>query len=549
MMVIVAILCLIASGVLRVHVALQLALFTFGISTFLIREKRQQHSSIQWLLIPIILFGFWLRVVNLENLVHVFVDETSFVDGILTVQDQPDLPIFTYMAPIAAFSWIYPTLQAGSIALLGETFMGVRIISVIFGTLTIPAVYLLGAWIGGKRAGLIAALMLATFPPHIHFSRTAINNIADPLFGTLAFALIYRRKYLVAGVTLALTAYFYEGGKILYPLVGVIMVMMQRPGKSAFRRFIVGFVIGSIPLWLTMLRYNMPYFPRYDDEALGAAYWADLLTDISAFNAFIQEQIIPAFGHYITHADTSAFFYGGKTAIILPFMLPFVLIGSVIYWRRVMPLLAVILLAGIGNTIIADPGWTARYVVTFPMIAVLAALGVIVLAEGAYQVGTRHLRQFAYAVSAILILAQAIYYFGVHMPYYIVQVHPQRDHQDIIWRSREFPPGTTVLLFTDELTYYLHTVTLSRLWGLDLRFQFLHPLHLTTRSNSRLPQTDGHDLAIFVQPDNLEIIAFLAQTFDLPAPQYSPYNIPRSKQYVLFYLENPALQDKSPSQN
>ena len=530
-----AILCLIASGaafnVLSVHVAIQLSLFSIGIGYFLTREKPAGRSTTvyQWL-IPIILFGFALRIVNLENLVHVFVDETSFVDGILTVQDQPDLPIFTYMAPIAAFSWIYPTLQAGSIAILGETFMAVRIISVVFGTLTIPAVYLLGASIGGKRAGLIAALMLAVFPPHIHFSRTAINNIADPLFGTLAFALIYRRKYFTAGVMLALTAYFYEGGKVIYPLVGFAMVLMQHPRQAP--KLARGFIIGSIPLWLTMLRYHMPYFPRYGDETLGAAYWADLLTNSEAFNDFIKQQIVPAFGHYVTEADTSAFFYGGHTALILPFMLPFVLIGSVVYIKRVLPLLAVILLAGIGNAVIADPGWTARYVVTFPMIAVLAALG----ADMARHVPTHHVKRLAYAASILLILAQPVYYFGVHMPVYVEQVHPQRDHQDIIWRSRDFPPGTTVLLFTDELTYFLHTVTLSRLWDLDLNFQFLHPLHLTTRSNSRLPQTGGHDLAIFVQPDNLEIIAFLAQTFDLPAPQYSPYNIPRSKQYVLFYM-------------
>ena len=36
----------------------------------------------------------------------------------------------------------------------------------------------------------IAAVLLATFPPHLHFSRVGIIEIADPFIGVLGFALL-----------------------------------------------------------------------------------------------------------------------------------------------------------------------------------------------------------------------------------------------------------------------------------------------------------------------------------------------------------------------
>jgi hypothetical protein len=50
-----------------------------------------------------------------------------------------------------------------------------------------------------------------------------LNNIADPLFGTLAFAFIgrgllhgRRTDFAIGGAMLGLTHYFYEGGRLLY---------------------------------------------------------------------------------------------------------------------------------------------------------------------------------------------------------------------------------------------------------------------------------------------------------------------------------------------
>jgi hypothetical protein len=65
-------------------------------------------------------------------------------------------------------------LQSISLALtlFGVSPFSLRLMAAIGGTLAIPALYLLGRQVAGKRIALIAALLLAFSHTHIHFSRT-----------------------------------------------------------------------------------------------------------------------------------------------------------------------------------------------------------------------------------------------------------------------------------------------------------------------------------------------------------------------------------------
>ena len=99
-------------------------------------------------------------------------------------------------------------------------------------TLTIPAVYVLGKRLFDHRTGLLAGALLMAFPPHIHFSRIALNNIVDPCFAVVGFIFLLdgfrtqsRRSYALAGVCFGLTQYFYEGGRIVFPVVGGLVVV------------------------------------------------------------------------------------------------------------------------------------------------------------------------------------------------------------------------------------------------------------------------------------------------------------------------------------
>src|SRR5579862_6322615 len=56
---------------------------------------------------------------------------------------------------------------------LGDSEFVVRSLSVLFGILAIPAIYILGARLFDRRTGLIAAVLLSVHSFHIHWSQEA----------------------------------------------------------------------------------------------------------------------------------------------------------------------------------------------------------------------------------------------------------------------------------------------------------------------------------------------------------------------------------------
>ncbi|MFL5802678.1 MAG: ArnT family glycosyltransferase, partial [Roseiflexaceae bacterium] len=133
---------------------------------------------------------------------------------------------------ISPFStgWLsHPTLwffmQALALRVFGNNIFGLRMLSVLIGTATIPALYLFARPLYGRSIALVAAALLAFYHFHIHFSRLALNNIVDPLLALLAFAAFFHGQrtrslfsFTLAGVLLGLAQHFYMGGR-LTPLV------------------------------------------------------------------------------------------------------------------------------------------------------------------------------------------------------------------------------------------------------------------------------------------------------------------------------------------
>ncbi|MFN8372556.1 MAG: glycosyltransferase family 39 protein [Anaerolineae bacterium] len=204
------------------------------------RAAPLRNTSIVLFLIT--LLALVLRLWQLETSVHYFVDELNFVSGVLDIvharQSGEILHLTHPFHWLAAFPRIFPYWQSWGTAIAGQSYTGLRLPSAVLGTLTVPAVYLLGKNLFDKRVGIIAALLLATFPPHLHFSRLGLNNIADPLFGTLAMAFAARGlkegrrgDFAWAGVMLGMSQYFYEGGRLVYPVVMGLWLVFSPPRR------------------------------------------------------------------------------------------------------------------------------------------------------------------------------------------------------------------------------------------------------------------------------------------------------------------------------
>ena len=128
-------------------------------------------------------FAAWTSK-DLDTAMRFLVDERSFIDGTYSAAQSPFNGLLQPFSSISAFPFVFPYWQSLGMKLFGMGLVGFRATSAIVGALTVPGLYFLVRTLFDRKTAVLAALFLATFPPHLQFSRIGINNIADPLIGT-----------------------------------------------------------------------------------------------------------------------------------------------------------------------------------------------------------------------------------------------------------------------------------------------------------------------------------------------------------------------------
>ena len=140
-----------------------------------------------------------------------------------TRRDRRALPLYvwsfgvSYKNPVFIYSAMLP------MALLGPTELAVRLTAALYGFGTVLAMFFLGRALMGPLVGLIAALLLAVCPWHLHFSRIGFELITLPFFFILALTCLVRwtqgrRTLPQAMVLLGLCLYTYVPAKLFVPL-------------------------------------------------------------------------------------------------------------------------------------------------------------------------------------------------------------------------------------------------------------------------------------------------------------------------------------------
>src|SRR5579862_4182755 len=150
----------------------------------------------------------------------------------------------------------------------GDTEVGVRLMSVLFGTLTIPALYRLGARLFDRPTGLVTALLYSLSVPNIGLAREARMQPLLLLLTVLSMDYFYQ---MVAGAKgRVFAAYVAVSTLMLYTqyygfftlaaqgiFLGVVLVLSPSQGRAAFWRCTSGAVL-SVLLFLPWL----PVFKR-----------------------------------------------------------------------------------------------------------------------------------------------------------------------------------------------------------------------------------------------------------------------------------------------
>jgi hypothetical protein len=365
----------------------------------LLRSLRQEWRT--WLMVAALCAaGFVVRTVRLRSMPYFMAgDEAQFGFEAVSLSDQ----LHWVYNPFQLGVWHHPrtvhTLMLVFIKLLGQTIAAARMPWAILGSLTIPAVYLMGRRMFDERIGLIAAAFMATFPLHVQFSRTAMDMTGDPLFIALALAFLTRAlrdgnelEAALAGLCLGLSQYFYFAGRIAVPLVIAYVGLYALHGwRAVWERakalVIVGAVAGAVvfPNFYAMYAdKERSYSPRLDQVSIWSTGNLELAVRQDRLKEYWTDQIQQSFLAYVHFHDESDVYGRYNPALGWYAGVPFI-VGLVVVLRRwhdprflVMALWA----AGtafLGGTLLVDPPHYPRYINVTPGLAVLVAFGLVAL--------------------------------------------------------------------------------------------------------------------------------------------------------------------------
>ena len=512
-------------------------------------------------LLPIIgltVFAFVVRLWELDWSIRVLIDELHVSDGVMALWWNPNTQILTGMSGLAPFTRLYVLWETWIVDLFGPSLFTLRLASVILGTLMIPAVYALAKTLFDRKTGLIAAFFLALLPVHLYYSRLAYPQLGDPLFGILAFLFVARGlkfnrrlDWALAGVTLGLSQYFSEAGRLLYPplvLVWLLYLIIVTPGhlRAQWRGMLVGalaLLCLTVPLYYTIISTSTSLTGRLDGVGIGGTFFSDLFADGLTLDAFrtLSQRVLRPFVFYLSRPPWSIEpqFAPGMTAALLMLGLA----TLIPRWRSPGVIIPAWLAAtAFGNVLMVDSTYQARFIVVFPAVAVALALGLHYGFPLLWPPSAAPARRYA------ALALTALVGFGLGYEYFVPWTNemnrlmrsykPYRDGVDVVFRILELPPATDGRIVDTpghELNVprnFLNFLTRGGSRSVDSS----EPWQISDEMLLSLNRLRGQ--AFFVEPTDRAFIDRLLRLYpEIEPPVYSTYPLlPASEEYLLFYL-------------
>lgn len=526
-------------------------------------------------LVLILGIALGLRLYDLELWMTRWLDEIHYANAIARLWFDP-VQVLVPFSPVTSFSWLYPYWQALLAGIVGPSFTGVRLLSALMGVLQVAAVFALARTLFPQdkqgRIALTAALVCAVLPVHLQFSRIGIANIADPVFGTLALAALFKARqsqaqawWAVAGFTLGLTQYFYEGGRLFFPLFALLLIAWWalwawRPTLRHLAVFGACFASLATPLYYTWTTQSVPLTPRYSAMGQFNSALAEIPEDAPPPSALALtlESIAQRLGEpwrALVQAPDLSWFYGGQSALLLLPLVPFFLIGlarTVFSLRQPQAGLIFWWLAGtlVGIALISDIFSAPRYLVLVPPLCLVLAWGLVSFSEGLAWWLRREawVRPILLSVAAGLALVQVSYYFAWHMPNFYLDKHYAiydhtwtlfKDTEDAMLRGiTQVPPLTTIHIVSRDLIWNINADTLSAYFRHGDEVRIVHVFPEDFSADYLREQSKYLPHAFFIEPENQRAVRLLKRHFIIDPAQdglWSPYDIPPERQMQMYF--------------
>ena len=307
----------------------------------------KQHRPELGTVLAIMLVGFVLRVYNLELVPPLFHGDEGEM-GLLArrIMNGAQFPFFS-TSPFWGLPYLFNYLQAGWLQVFGPTVWGIRLLSVVLGTLCIPVVYCIGRVGWGPTAGATAAWLIAVGHFHVHYSRMGVIFIESTLLMAVMMLLLgmaYERGrpvddgilpaddepdergvwtlLVLAGMAAGLSQYFYFASRVVPIIAGQCLLLLwyrRRINVWQIVAFGFAFLVIYAPLASHYIYAPEQFFGRlrdvsiFDPNYVRSAVGPDA-TMPGALPALIWEQIRKGMTLYVRAADDSGFYSGNIPA-------------------------------------------------------------------------------------------------------------------------------------------------------------------------------------------------------------------------------------------
>lgn len=447
----------------------------------------------------------------------------------------------------------FPT--ALSLKIFGNDIFGVRMASAIPGILAVLFVFLLGRELFSRAVGTLAALFLALYPLHVHFSRIGVNNIYDSFLVCLVLWLLFRAVRRGGSLDFALAGC--AAGLCLYTYVGTRLVLLLSLGfliataisshtflRSKWRQlawFAAGLLITAAPMACYFILHPDIFMGRIGQEGIlfngwlvshaqeiGQSIWHVLL-DQTARSVLV----------FIANGAPSNFFNSPQPYLTLvgSFLFLVGMVLSVVNLRKssyaalLIWFWAVVVLGGI---LTLNPPSNTRMLMTTPAVALFVALGLQQTRDLLDRIRIAPRVSMALAAAVILFLSIENGYF------YFVDYRNKSYFQDA---SAELVQETGLQVQALGPTYTLYLFGDPRVYTDFPTFRFLIPENekhdLSAESLSALAPKTGQGMLFAFIPENRDLLTNVRSLFPGGTLGTFARKIPQSEVLYYFYALAP----------
>jgi 4-amino-4-deoxy-L-arabinose transferase-like glycosyltransferase len=281
--------------------------------TNIIQKKDISKKTYFILMTLVVLLAFFVRTYHISTLPPgVYPDEA--VNGVDAITANANHHWKLFYSNNNGREGLFMNLIALNFSLFGISVITLKIWSIIFGTLTILGMILLGEeLLASRRAGIVAGFLTATSFWAINFSRISFRAIMLPfvLVFTVFFLIrgIQKKKiidYIFAGIFFGLGAHTYIAFRIA-PLILIVLLLAFIVSRKRF----------FATHWKEILAFSaamiLVALPILADFAIHPEYFNARTSEVSIFNPAVnQGHLLPMIGTSVGKSLAQFSFFGDQ---------------------------------------------------------------------------------------------------------------------------------------------------------------------------------------------------------------------------------------------